>query len=69
VPGKPCEHLAVLHQQVEVVRLLMERGADPSIHSELAPFGAAGLLAILFAVDGRDPVVRQLRKLIKSRPR
>jgi hypothetical protein len=69
VPGKPCEHLAVLHQQVEVVRLLMERGADPSIRGEIVPFGAAGLLAILSAVDGRDPVVWQLRKLIKSRSR
>jgi Ankyrin repeats (3 copies)/Ankyrin repeats (many copies) len=60
---------AIIHQQVEVVRLLMERGADPSIHDEFVPFGAAGLLGILSAVDGRDPVVRQLRKLIKSRSR
>jgi hypothetical protein len=60
---------AIIHQQVEVVRLLMERGADPSIHDEFVPFGAAGLLGILSAVDGRDPVIRQLRKLIKSRSR
>jgi hypothetical protein len=60
---------AVMCRQVEVVRLLMERGADPSIHDAMVPFGAAGLLAIFSAVDGRDPVVRQLRKLLKSRSR
>jgi len=55
---------AIMHQQVEVVRLLMERGADPSIHDEFVPFGAVGLLGILSAVDGHDPVIRQLRELI-----
>jgi hypothetical protein len=60
---------AVMCQQVEVVRLLMERGADPSIHDEFVGFGAAGWLGIFSAVDGRDPVIRQLRKLIKSRSR
>jgi ankyrin repeat protein len=57
---------AIIHQQVEVVRLLIERGADPSIHDELIPFGAAGWLVVLSAADERDPVVRQLRELIKS---
>ena len=60
-------HLAILHQQVEVVRLLLERGADPSIRGEMFPFDAAGLLAILSAVDGRDPVIRQLHELLKPR--
>ena len=60
---------AIIHQRVEVVRLLMERGADPSIRDEFVPLGAAGLLGVLSAVDGRDPVIRQLRKLIKSRTR
>jgi len=69
VRGSSAAYRAILHQQVEVVRLLMERGADPSIHDEFVPFGAAGLLSILSAVDGRDPVIRQLRKLIKSRSR
>jgi hypothetical protein len=67
--GQTGLHLAILHRQVEVVRLLMERGADPSIRGELVPFDAAGLLGIFSAVDGRDPVIRQLRKLIKSRSR
>ncbi len=60
-------HLAILHQRVEVVRLLLERGADPSIRGEMFPFDAAGLLAILSAVDGRDPVIRQLHELLKPR--
>jgi hypothetical protein len=58
---------ATLHQQVEVVRLLLERGADPSIHSEIVPFGAEGLVAILFATDRHDPVIRQLHELLKPR--
>jgi hypothetical protein len=60
-------HLAILHQRVEVARLLLERGADPSIRGEMFPFDAAGLLAILSAVDGRDPVIRQLRELLRPR--
>jgi hypothetical protein len=67
--GQTGLHLAIIQQRVEVVRVLMERGADPSIRGELFPFDAAGLLGIFSAVDGRDPVVRQLRKLIKSRSR
>jgi hypothetical protein len=60
-------HLAILHQRVEVARLLLERGADPSIRGEMFPFDAAGLLAIISAADGRDPVIRQLRELLKPR--
>jgi ankyrin repeat protein len=67
--GQTGLHWAVMHQQPEVVRLLLERGADPSLRGELLPFDAVGLLRILSVVDGRDPVIRQLRKLIKSRSR
>jgi hypothetical protein len=67
--GQTGLHLAIIQQHVEVVRLLMEHGADPSIRGELMPFDAAGLLGVFSAVDGRDPVVRQLRKLIKPRTR
>ena len=58
---------AVMSQQPEVVRLLMERGADPSRHEEHLPFGAEGLVAVLFATDRHDPVIRQLHELLKPR--
>jgi len=56
-------------QQLEVVRLLMERGADPSRHEDHLPFGAEGLVAVLFATDRDDPVIRQLHELLKPRSR
>jgi Ankyrin repeats (many copies) len=67
--GQTGLHLAILHQQPEVVRLLLERGADPSIRDELLHADADGLVRLLFATMWRDPVARQLRKLIKSRSR
>ena len=60
-------HLATLHQRVEVVRLLLERGADPSIRGEIVPFDAEGLVAVFFATDRHDPVIRQLHELLKPR--
>ena len=42
------------------------RGADPSRHEEHLPFGAEGLVAVLFATDRHDPVTRQLHELLKS---
>ena len=60
---------AVMSQQPEVVGLLMERGADPARGDEMVPFGAKALVAILFATDQHDPVVRQLDKLLGSRSR
>ena len=60
---------AVMCQQLEVVRLLMERGADPSRHEEHLPFGAEALAAVLFATDRHDPVIRQLHELLKPRSR
>jgi len=60
---------AVMGQQLEVVRLLMERGADPSRHEEMVPFGAQALAAVLFATDQHDPVIRQLHELLKPRSR
>jgi Ankyrin repeats (3 copies)/Ankyrin repeats (many copies) len=67
--GQTGLHLAILHQQPEVVRLLLERGADPSLRDELLGVDADGLVRLLFATMWRDPVARQIRKLIKSRPR
>ena len=54
-------------QQLEVVRLLMERGADPSRHEEYSPISAQALAAVLFATDQHDPVIRQLHDLLESR--
>jgi hypothetical protein len=55
---------ACQHGRTEVVRWFLDRGLNPDV----APyFGRTGLLGILSAVDGRDPVIRQLRKLIKPR--
>jgi Ankyrin repeats (many copies) len=58
---------AVMSLQPEVVGLLMERGADPARGGEMVPFGAEGLVAILFATDRHDPVIRQLHELLKPR--
>jgi hypothetical protein len=58
---------AVMTQQVEVVRLLLERGADPARREEHIPVGAEGLVAVLFATDRDDPVIRQLHELLKPR--
>src|SRR5690348_17051425 len=67
--GQTGLHLAILHQRPEVVRLLLERGADPSLRDEFLHADADGLVRLLFATMWRDPVVRQIRKLIKSRSR
>jgi hypothetical protein len=53
--------------QPEVVGLLMDRGADPARGGEMVPFGAEGLVAVLFATDRHDPVIRQLHELLKPR--
>ena len=45
----------------------MERGADPARREEHMPFGAEGLVAVLFATDRDDPVMRQLHELLKPR--
>jgi len=58
---------AVMSLQPEVAGLLMERGADPARGGEMVPFGAEGLVAVLFATDRHDPVIRQLHELLKPR--
>ena len=65
--GRTALLWAVMCQQPEVVRLLIERGADPSRREELIPFGAEGMVAVLFATDQHDPVIRQLHELLKPR--
>ena len=58
---------AVMYQKPEVVGLLIERGANPARGDAMVPFGAEGLVAILFATDRHDPVIRQLHELLKPR--
>jgi ankyrin repeat protein len=54
---------------LEVIRLLLQRGADPSIRDELSHVDADGWLHILFATRWHDPVTQQLHHLIESRSR
>jgi hypothetical protein len=49
-----------------VIRLLLERGADPSIRDELFHVDADGWLHMLFATRWHDPVTQQLHDLIVS---
>ncbi len=65
--GRTALVWAVMARQVEVARLLMERGADPSRGDNIFPFGAKALVTILFAAAQDDPVVRQLGELLNSR--
>ena len=67
--GRTGLHWAIPYGHLEVIRLLLERGADPSIRDELLHVDADGLVRLLFATMWRDPVARQIRKLIKSRSR
>jgi hypothetical protein len=52
-----------------VIRLLLERGADPSIRDEIIQADADGWLHLLYATRWHDPVPRQIHELIESRSR
>jgi hypothetical protein len=52
-----------------VIRLLLERGADPSIRDELCQADADSWLHICFATRWHDPVTQQIHDLIQSRTR
>jgi hypothetical protein len=65
--GRTRLHWAIPYARLEVIRLLMECGADPSIRDELFHGDAAAWLRIFFATRWDDPVTRQLRDLIESR--
>jgi hypothetical protein len=47
-----------------VIRLLLERGADPSIRNELFRADADGWLHMFFATRRHDPVTQQLHNLL-----
>ena len=65
--GRTGLHWAIMHSQLEVARLLLERGADPSIRDELFQADAAGWLRMFFATRWHDPVTQQLHDLLESR--
>jgi ankyrin repeat protein len=51
------------------IRLLLERGADPSIRDEIIQADADGWLHLLYATRWHDPVPQQIHDLIESRSR
>ncbi|MGH7525806.1 MAG: ankyrin repeat domain-containing protein, partial [Gemmatimonadales bacterium] len=62
--GVTALHLSAQQNHLEMARLLVERGADPTIEDELhhgtpsswaAHFGAAGVVAYLEGLTGRSP--------------
>jgi hypothetical protein len=67
--GRTGLHWAIPHPHLEVIRLLMERGADPSIRDELFQADADGWLHVFFATRWHDPVTQQIHDLIESRSR
>ena len=67
--GRTGLHWAIPYGHLEVIRLLMERGADPSIRDELIQADADGWLHMLYATRWHDPVAQQLHDLIESRSR
>ena len=67
--GRAGMHWAIPYARLEVIRLLVERGADPSIRDELFQADADSWLRIFFATRWHDPVTQQLHHLIGSRTR
>lgn len=67
--GRTGLHWAIPDGHFEVIRLLLEHGADPSIRDELLQLDADGWLHLWFATRWHDPATRQLHDLIKSRSR
>jgi Ankyrin repeats (3 copies) len=67
--GRTGLHWAIPYGHLEVIRLLLERAADPSIRDEIVQVDADGWLHILFATRWHDPVTQQIHELIQSRKR
>jgi hypothetical protein len=65
--GRTGLHWAIMHSQLEVARLLLERGADPSIRDEMLQADAGATLRVYFATRWHDPVTQQLHDLLESR--
>jgi hypothetical protein len=62
-------HWAITGGHLEVIRLLLERGADPSIRDEMLHADADAMLHVYFATRWHDPVIQQIHDLLESRAR
>jgi ankyrin repeat protein len=67
--GRTGLHWAIPGGHLEVIRLLLERGADPSIRDALFQIDADGWLHMFHGAHPHDPVTQQLHGLIESRSR
>jgi ankyrin repeat protein len=67
--GRTGLHWAIPDRHLEVIRLLLERGADPSIRDGLFHADADAMLHVYFATSWHDPATRQLHDLLESRSR
>jgi hypothetical protein len=52
-----------------MIRLLLQRGADPSIRDQLVQADADGWRHMCFATRWHDPEIQQIHDLIESRSR
>jgi hypothetical protein len=64
--GRTGLHWAIPSSSLEVVRLLLERGADPSIRDDIYEADADGWLHIFLAHRPHDPTTQQIHDLIES---
>jgi hypothetical protein len=67
--GRTGLHWTIPGRQLEVIRLLLARGADPSIRDEMFHADADAMLHVYFATEWHDPVTQQLHDLLESRSR
>jgi ankyrin repeat protein len=67
--GRTGLHWAIPDRHLEVIRLLLERGADPSVRDEMLHADADAMLHVYFATRWHDPVTQQLHDLLESRSR
>jgi hypothetical protein len=63
--GRTGLHWAIQGSSVEVVRLLLERGADPSVRDHLFRAYADGWLHIFLANRAHEPATEQIHDLLR----
>jgi hypothetical protein len=64
--GRTGLHWAIASSSLEVVRLLLGRGADPSIRDDIFEADADGWLHVFLAHRPHDPTTQQIHDLIES---